>query len=421
MAITIEQSPAATTPVYNPVISVVSSTNTAQSNFRYVCDIYITGETFAGQSYIRLKAPVNPTYGSCAFDVGGILERYLTFDIGNDIYGFQRASDSILEYQLKFGEEYGPSSGITVYSNLTVDSARYAWNGLIDHLPFTAYAQADYVTTSATRKQLTTHPTNTSQARPQLVRSDEDSWTGVLLNTSGDIKYAQVETYDSAGVFMNTYKVINWQYIDVSPVGERYLRFPSGYNLDSISASDIVNGQPQPIVSNASVATWNITFLTTPSATASETRWFTKDTKCTQQTEYRLHFLNKLGGFDSFTFTGASHISTDIKRKKYEKPSGKFTSSSAYGYVAKDQGDINFYTELKDTIKLESDWQNEDVFAWLEELVSSPVIFHDDSTYGLVPVNVIETKHTRKKRISEKLFNLTLSIQYSHNRFRQRA
>ena len=243
----------------------------------------------------------------------------------------------------------------------------------------------------------------------------------MLLNTSGDIKYATVTTYDSSFNLINAYKIINSAYYDVNPVGERFLRFPSGYNLDSISNSFIVNGQVQPIVSGASVKYWDIQFSNSSNTLASETRNYKKDTTCTQQTEYRLHFLNKLGGFDSFTFTGASHFSTDIKRKKYEKPLGKFTSATAYSYQAKDAGEINFYTELKDTIKLYSDWVSEDVFAWLEELVTSPVIFHEDSTYGNVSVTVTETKHTRKKRINEKLFNLELTIQYSHNRFRQRA
>lgn len=421
MAITILQSPAATTPVYNPVVSLVSSTNTAQTNFKYVLDVYITGQTFAGQSYLRMKAPANPTYGNCVFDVSGILERYLSYNVGNDIYGFQASTSSIIEYQLKFGEEYGQSSAIIVYPNLTVDSARYAWNGGVDFLPFTSYTQADYVTGSATRKQLTTHPTNTSITQAQPIRSGESAWTGVLLNTSGDIKIGEVRTYDSSANLLQVYNIINWQYYDINPVGERFLRFPTGYNLDSISQSDLIGGQTQPIVSGASVKYWSVSFRNSSNNLVTELRYFVKDTKCTQQTEYRLHFLNKLGNFDSFTFTGASHFTTDIKRKKYEKPAGKYITSTSYGFAAKDQGDINFYTELKDTIKLESDWQNEDVFTWLEELVSSPVIFHDDSTYGLVPVNITDTKHTRKKRITEKLFNLEISIQYSFNRFRQRA
>ena len=421
MAITIQEAAKTYSPVYNPITTLLTSTNSGQTNFRFLCDIYITGQTFAGSSYLRLKAPLHPTNSTGVFDVSGILERYLTFDIGNDVNGFQLSANSIIEYQLKFGEEYGPSSGITTYANLTVDSARYAFNGGFDFLPFTAYSQADYVTGSATRKQFTTHPTNTSQSRPQPIRSNEDAWTGVLLASSGDIKFAAIDTYNSSDVFLDAYKIINWQYFDVSPASERRLRFPVGYNLDDIAQGDIVNGVLQPIVSNASVYKWSVVFRNSSNVDVSETRWYYKDTTCTNHTEYRLHFLNKLGGFDSFTFIRASHFTADVTRKKYEKLANRYISATDYGYTAKDAGTVNFYTELKDTVKLESDWVNEDIHEWLEELVTSPVIFQDHSTYGLVRVNLTDTKHTRKKRITDRLFNMTVTLQYAHNRYRQRA
>src|SRR3990172_7152164 len=114
MAITIQDSPATFTPAYNPIFSTLSSTNTGQANFQYICDLYITGKTFAGAGFLRLKSPAAPLNGRGVFDVSKHIERYLSFDVGNDINGFQRSVNSILEYQLKFGEEYGPSSGVTV-------------------------------------------------------------------------------------------------------------------------------------------------------------------------------------------------------------------------------------------------------------------------------------------------------------------
>jgi len=217
MAITIEDSPQIFSPAYNPMFSVVSSDNTAEDNFQYVCDLYITGQTFPGSSYLRLKAPTNPDNGNGVFDVSRIVERYLSHDVGNDIYGFQNSPNSILEYTLKFGEEYGPSSGITVYEDLTVDSARYAFNGVFDFIPFTIYDYTDYITGASDRKQLSTHPENFSGNTPAPIRANENAWTSIMLQSSGDVKFAQIKTYKENNTLQLTMKIINHQYLYLSP------------------------------------------------------------------------------------------------------------------------------------------------------------------------------------------------------------
>ena len=102
MAVTILQALGYSVPGYNRVDWVVSSTNTAQANFEYICDVYITGETFAGgASYIRLKTPADPVYGRGVFSVAPILNKYLSADLGNTINGFQQCSNSIKEFVMK--------------------------------------------------------------------------------------------------------------------------------------------------------------------------------------------------------------------------------------------------------------------------------------------------------------------------------
>ena len=128
MAITIQQS-FLMDPAFNAINWVVSSTNTAQANFEYICDISITGQTFAGgATSLRLKTPADPVYGRGVFNIAPIVRKYLTGDIGDTIFGFQQCSNSIKEYTLQFGELYGASSGIIAYPNLTSSTAKYAFN-----------------------------------------------------------------------------------------------------------------------------------------------------------------------------------------------------------------------------------------------------------------------------------------------------
>jgi len=418
MAFTIDQSPQSYTPAYNQIISVVNSSNYNLSNFKYLCDIYITGKTFAGSPYLRLKAPPTPSgigINKGVFDVRKILESYVSYNIGDTIYGFQQSSGCIIEYQMKFGEEYGPSSGVLTYPNQATDSVRYCWNGLFDFLKWTTYNAGTFVSNSYPNRKMLTDRVDKGK-----IRVNEKAWVYALTQTSGDIYYAIVETTQNNWANYQTYLIRN-QYQAVTNFKDRMIRFPAGWNMNSIPAGDFDFATIPPPILNSNIQEYRISFKKFDGPYLYALQSFKVDTDCTNHSIYRLHFLNKLGGFDSFSFIRASHVSSNIKRSQFKKPIGKFISASNYGYEAADAEDINFYTEIKDAVQLNSDWVDEDTMQWLEELVTSPVIFLDDVTYGLVKINITDTKFQQKKHLTEKVFNLQISIEYSYDRYRQRA
>src|SRR3990167_8915459 len=155
MAITILQSPEVKSPVFNPVWYLLSSTNTAEPNFRYICDVYITGITPA---YFRIKTPPDPVYSRGAFDVARIIEAYTNTALDFDNHGWTQNITSTRTYTAKFGEEYGPTSGIIAYPDLTVDASKVAFHGGLRLLKLKDWLASDYVLISAagtTRKFLT--------------------------------------------------------------------------------------------------------------------------------------------------------------------------------------------------------------------------------------------------------------------------
>ena len=405
MAITIQQAPATYSPVYNPIWFVCSSTNTAQENFEYICDIYITGVTFAGgATFLRLKTPADPTYGRGTFNPATILERELTSDLGNAIYGFQQCSNSILEYTCKFGELYGPSSGITAYSDLTVDSARYAFIGSLSVLDNKDYTVAVNVVNAASSNANVNILTNAPSSG--TIRTDENAWIYVMSQTSGAIKYADIETYSDAkwSVVRGNYRVINDAYHNTSTVANRMLRFSSGWNLNSILNSSVyLTAQPIIITAGGSpVKSWRIFFTDTNYNRVTEDYYFTLADPCTAHDVYRIHFKNKWGGYDSFSFIRAHQITTDIKRNKFEKVLGEYKSGTSYTYNKTDKFERNIYTDYKHTIKLNSDWITETQSIWLEELFTSPEIILDDATHGLIPINITETKYTQRQHKTDR-------------------
>jgi hypothetical protein len=145
-----------------------------------------------------------------------------------------------------------------------------------------------------------------------------------------------------------------------------------------------------------------------------------KDTTCTNHSVYRLHFKNKLGAFDSFSFIRASQINTNIERKKYERGKVQPQSASTSTYYIKNRFETDFYTQYEHTIKINSDWITETQSVWLEELLTSPEVYLDIST-DVVAVNIVDTNYTQRQHKTDKIFNLELSIKYTFKETRQGA
>jgi hypothetical protein len=128
MAITINSSPDIYSSVHAPLWFVLSSTNTGQTNFKYVCDIYVGGNLVT-----RLKSFPQPTSTKGIFNVAPVIRNYWASYFKPDIVTpsvfSYTGSDIYVDYELKFGEEY---NGIT-YLDLTTTS-KFAYNYVQDYL-----------------------------------------------------------------------------------------------------------------------------------------------------------------------------------------------------------------------------------------------------------------------------------------------
>tara|TARA_R100001244_G_scaffold63542_1_gene52773 strand:- start:8783 stop:10000 length:1218 start_codon:yes stop_codon:yes gene_type:complete len=404
MAITIEQTPILYTPVYNEMIYVISSTNSGNTNFKYVVDVVINSDSF------RLTLFPHPSFGTAYIDIGKIIETYISSDIDASTYGFQENTNSIKSFSVNFGEQYGEP--VVVFPSLTSASA-FAWNGVIDFLEFQSYTGSGYrMDGSGEQPFLTDQPTNT------IIRDDESAWVAGITGTSGIIGYTEIITKDSSGSTLQTVQVQN-PFTDISVFDGRMVRFGCGTkNLNLIGGSLLQLGS-QPIIT-ASVASYTIQWKQLTGGAVSIAQTYTINNTCTRNNLYRFHFLNKRGGFDSFTFYRADTKRVSIKRDSYKKNAASLTAADAYGYETKARTNIAYNTRLKDNISVLSDWITEDESIWLEDLITSPEVYLDDSTYGLVSVNIKDNSYDIKQVATDKLFNLRISFEYGYDRFRQR-
>ena len=161
MAITVNKTPENRfNPITIPTEFSISSSNVNQPNFKYVCDVYVDGEP----NYFRMKQSPHPTNGYCVFDISGIMKSYISNNAPKDStrIEFTHADNSYKLYTLKFGEEYGASSAIVVYPNLT--SLTTNFYGVINAtLDFDDWAgqfrtMDDYTVLNSTKQFLTNAP-----------------------------------------------------------------------------------------------------------------------------------------------------------------------------------------------------------------------------------------------------------------------
>jgi len=108
MAITINQTLESFQPVYNDAFYIVSSTNVAQPNFKFYCEIYINGV-----SVDIKKITPEPVNNKGIVYVNRIAESFLTYDFDYlASAAVTPATNSTCEIYVEFGEEYGATPTI---------------------------------------------------------------------------------------------------------------------------------------------------------------------------------------------------------------------------------------------------------------------------------------------------------------------
>lgn len=406
MAITIQQQPQLYTPVYNPMRFVLSSTNAAQTNFKYVVDLYVSG--VAGRVWRGLYNP-DPTYATCGADVSRILESYLTYDISDTVFGFQQCTNSLKGYEVKFGEQYGASSGIATYTDLTVTGLKYAWNGVLKSNTFRTFNYSLYTVggggATLSNMATTQYYTDTTQRAYQYMLND----------TSGMAYFAKILTYDVNNALLGTYRIAN-SYQASTGIADKLVRVGVGaYDLNNATLYTGI----QPVIT-ASVNKYTVEIVQFNDSSSSPV--YTYNVECNWHgiSPQSLHFLNRLGGFDVFNFRLQRTQFSDIKRSSMEKNLGTLTATT-WSYNSIDRGNTTYNTEISDRWTLTSDWIIDAQAIWLQELFESPeVYYHDGSTF--IPVT-IKNNTTEIKTIKnmEKLFNITVDIEFSNKRWTQRG
>ena len=399
MAITINSVPALMASIHDDAWFVVSSNNKLSPNFKYVFDTYVSGAIIS-----RVKIQPTPTgsnsYG--VFNSAPIVRNYM----GNyfkPVEGspLQHTSNEIkVNYQVRFGEEV---SG-TITTNLA--SGNYAGYNYYSPLFFDGIlllggGQGDLLLSEQNENLLISNYSDdwiTERDISNVVMEfGKRVFVSFLRNeiTTANIK---VQKIDGSGAVLATASGAL-----VSMTGEFNL-FEFGENsintyLGSAFIDEDTHGYKVTLISGLIETNPIIIYL-----------------KCYERTNpVNVHFLNRLGGWDTFSFNLVNKRATSFERRSYRKSIYQLDGSQMKNndsYNRFNESTINFSIEHKDTFKLISDYINEEDNNWLAQLVASPNVYMEVRG-AYFPITITDTNYQYKTESADQLFNLEMNIEVS--------
>lgn len=398
MAITIVSTPDKFTPAFNPVVFSLTSTNYAQPNFKYVADVYSgTGSLLASLKYQPQVIGTDPV----VIDVSRVLyelvsSEYLQLNSTQSPNIIIPSGPAISDYSVQFGEQYDN----VIYANLSSYSG-YIYNAGINNLRFAFYNSALFLN----KKFLT-------QFTRQTVRKRDSAMISMLQSDTTAITGFVLTIYNGAGTnIFNT--TISNPYTSLSDRTNRLLHLNIGFDYLYARLA-------------FSAAVYNTAAYYTIQTAGGIAFRMDLYSRCERFPGKRLHFLNELGGFDSFNFMLDTKRKQTVERKSYERQAANIKTaynSTTHKFEAVTR---NFDTKYTEKLSVTSDFLYDYESQLLSELMSSSLSYVEDDAvqYGgtgtvLIPANVTTLEYEIKKTSVDKLFTAEIDIELTTGNYRQ--
>jgi hypothetical protein len=474
MAITKLAEPYSLTPAYNPIKFIFNSTNRNNLGFKYIFDIYESGTANKIAEYRVL-----PEYstGNGIIDLTKLLQAKVTYNLQETSTTFYAAPNSYYKYDVKVGEEYLTATSYT--SALTASSTNVQINvaNTFTVGSQVVIAQADLGVANPQLEGLFTVISAT--AISFVVNS---LWSAVTnANIDGTVTYADnrktitrniatdLNNYvwngafrwvDFPSYFPGTYQLngANDLFFTNQPleytatlsqdiIVQAYNNFTAAdtmyfENSDGDIFSKAVNASA--LLNHIAVGPNNAGGLSVVSGSLPLIKptteyyeyWYDRGAgqvsakyrvnidRRIRGDEYSILFLDRLGSWSSFAFTLANYETGNVTRELFSKDVQGYISGTMWNYKTTDRGLSNVYTSVEKFIELNGNYMSEDMAAYFEELVSSPVTYIKYSNYAedcdtpssdlYVSCNVTTSNFSIFKQKNKNLIRQSINITFAN-------
>jgi hypothetical protein len=381
MSVTILSQPSVTLSADNALF-VVSGSNFASGNYRYVADV--SGTTLLS----RLKCDKLPN-NQGFFNVARVIETLVP--ITKPAVTFFQDPLIASTYQVGFREEYGTppvvASGQTTASGIVFQGYKRQWEDFVS---------SGYYVLASAAKILSKQPTK------RKIRLGENDFASVLFYIlSGSTSYkvtitAPTRTFSVSGTIASG-------------------ALDGMFNTGLAGIYSLTSGQ----TSDGQVGSYLLSGITSYTATieyvhSGDTQYYSEGRtsenhtinyeveSCERFVPQRLFFKNSLGGFDGYTFTMKNKKVGNMTKQTFGK------NQNIYGTKV---AETIYSGEFEETMTLNSDWLLD--ANWMSELIYSPQVYLQIGS-ELVEAIVNTSSFTFHTRPQDKLQQLQVDVKIAY-------
>jgi hypothetical protein len=402
----------------------VSGSLIAQPNYRYVCDVKDAAGT---NTLARLKCDKLPTTNYGFFDVSRVVETLIAPQAPQiaerafyDHAGFYSG------YRLTFMEEYG-STPVVQTGTTTNVTGNIAFAGNLEQLEYTNWVKTVganqlypfyFNATPSSIRALTTTADATEFVTSGFVQADvakalKDTLNVVTPNQAGWLAIAspignywtecRIQYWNADGTLIRNYYVNN---TTTSGTTNNIVRFAAGSrNIKAIltgQASDSFAGSY--LFPTQDGAGYSVHFET---AGQMSNPVFYRIGPCERYNSIPVHFINKYGGIDSYTFTLKNRKRANVERDTFGY------NSDVYATLTYDKvwaGSFDYVYQLN------SDWLTDAESEWLIELVRSGQVWLEiDGNLVEAVVNANQYQFVTRRNDQLQQLQIEIAVAYKNN------
>lgn len=411
-----DQEPAAYTPAYNqsPWVVRESDSSGTDSEWRMQVEVFDGNtpvSTLAATFILRFRANSNRRV---VFDPSKILQSLISYDHSpiTSGFGWEVCANSIQWYSITWkSQRY--ISGAWVTQNQFTKARKCVWNAALNVMSFINYDQNEFVSFQGVSPE----PLNTYLPTIRDIGSSESLFVHFISGAEEAPRVMTLTTYplpDLQGVAMATQNDVNpFAYFTLFPSldGNEYTRHRVRAGIGTKDYALMVS--PPSFVG---VQSYKVDFYSTGSATP--TTFAFNINNCSKYEPTRLHWLNKLGGFEAYTFKLKSQTEDKAVAETFVKQHNELSDSGQYGYGYQSSGRTVYHKRIETTRTINSDNLTDAELEWLRGLISSPVVFiEQDSVFIAV---TLDTKSWKQKRgVQDGVFQIEVELRASLDSYTQ--
>jgi hypothetical protein len=426
MAQTLIASPQQFSPAYNQLKFIVDSTNKNNSGFKYIFQVFKGGTATKIGEY-KVIPRIDDGYGEQ--DLSKLIQSQVSWTLDTTSTATVKALESKYDFDVKIGEEYvaeyawtanltdnsgnvristtntfvagdqvvitqadggvanplleglhtvisATGSTVTVnvafssITSITIDGVvRYAdnrkiitlnitnlanyraFNGAVRHMDWMLYDETDYVMDGITKQFVTNQPQSFHATIGQDIWFNGRTRNGdrfVYQNDAGDTftkTIAELNTFTQTGVGPNNLGTLT------PTVGTLPLIKPTTKYYD----------------------VWYNSSLTLGLQDSQKYRIYIDNRTIIE--EYHILFLDRMGSWSSFAFQLKAYERGEVNREMYNKNIDGYVTDGRWTYGVEEFGFHYFNTNVIKSMDLNSNWMDEGMAQYYEELVTSPMTY----------------------------------------------